>query len=517
MTLSAAPPHPVSPWLRAALLAIAALLVILLIFSPRYIVWRGMGSELEIGLQADTYRAVSSLKMLKSPWVVDLPRSDLILRYRLLFPVLGHYTGMSPRLYLALPWVGVVASLLYVCRCLLRRGFTSWETFAAALVFGATSWLFTSSGWLSYPDAWLIFASLILAFSPSRSAQLAALLLTPWIDERFVFAAAIALAVRWGLSRFDGTLRLPERQWVISLGLLAAYLAVRFTLGIAFSSTTARYIANETSRPHVPLLLYLRGLWAGARLGWLFIAAFAILFLRRTQGLPRWGVVAAIFVPLVVLLPLAGDLGRSAAVIAPVVPAGMWLLREQSARAFRSLLCVSAVLSLAIPAEHVVETFQQPIRTAYTEVGMLRLPPAEFMPDLYVNAGIAAMTRKDPDAARANFNTAVLLDPKSARARLSRASWSLSTGDPDAALADAEVALSEKGDSPDAWLICGTAQQRLGHPEAALHAIQKAIGLASPAWPALPAAHRRLDQIRKSTIPASQPSSQPATQSSTGP
>ena len=233
---------------------------------------------------------------------------------------------------------------------------------AAVLGFGlsagATAPFFTSMGWLGYYDSLLALALLAVAFSPARPLVLAACLLAPWIDERFVIGLPLALLVR--LLAAPG---LPLRDWLrrealAPLALAFAYALLRLSLGgSAGSQTTGESLAQFVFGQPLPALQRLAGAWAGLRLGW-FLAALALFAaFRPASGLrPGLGTALALTSLLTALISLhtALDLSRSTVLLLPLLPLG-WLAASRLLPSSRlsTFSLALAFLSLSLPAHHV--------------------------------------------------------------------------------------------------------------------------------------------------------------------
>ena len=132
---------------------------------------------------AEFDRAVPSLAQLDNPWAPVNHPFHMVIGWRLLFPVVGHYLHLSHGVYLALPHVGCMLTLWLVAALTYRRLGRWCITFVATAIFTALPWFFVSSSWLTHFDSWLILGLLVAAFIPSAVALGAACLLTPWVDE----------------------------------------------------------------------------------------------------------------------------------------------------------------------------------------------------------------------------------------------------------------------------------------------------------------------------------------------
>ena len=91
----------------AAGFALGASILTLLLFAPRFWTWTGLQvPDKFLHEQPEIHRAHFLLAQLEDPWrkIPGLERtSDLVIEWRLLFPVVGHYLHLSPTVFLALP------------------------------------------------------------------------------------------------------------------------------------------------------------------------------------------------------------------------------------------------------------------------------------------------------------------------------------------------------------------------------------------------------------------------------
>ncbi len=140
------------PWAWTGASAIAATLLVNYFFCPRFALWKGLDLPLAWS-NPEVNRAVDSLRQIQHPFApINNPTNEVI-QWRLLFPLLAHFLKLPDVLYLALSHVGGLLSLLWIARLTLHRTSERWAAFAAAALFGTTSWYFVSMGWLAYFDS----------------------------------------------------------------------------------------------------------------------------------------------------------------------------------------------------------------------------------------------------------------------------------------------------------------------------------------------------------------------------
>jgi hypothetical protein len=298
-------------------------------------------------------RAAALLAQLHDPadWDLQLPfdsaNQTLVnaLRWRLLIPAVGHFLRLTDRQYLALPWLGSVWLLALVV-------VYGWRLSPDPFKFAALVALFvSSSGWLDTGfsigcmDPFYLAGLLVVAFTPSPIAFLAACLLCPWIDERFLFALPVCLALRlvapagWrSLWPLLGTVPyLFARLWALALGdtSVAAQIAMQ-------SDTFWRFAA------FLPV-----GWWHGWRAGWPLILLSASLLWRSNF---RSRVLLAASAPaLLAVAFLAWDSSRSIAILLPLLFHG-----TANCPAPRWLPLTLAAVNFALPAAFVTAVIGHP-------------------------------------------------------------------------------------------------------------------------------------------------------------
>ena len=362
-----------NPWLWVA--ALAAFTALAARFSPD---WISFASELREVTSAHSGQPAAEDAVRRAIWDGHSERGyhvtrqarDLgyevtdsnhkIVRWRLLVPAVARVLRLPDWVTLGLAHVGCLA--LIAAFAVLGRRLAPAASPPAILGFcltaGATAPFFTSMGWLGYYDSLLALGLLAVAFAPGRVPVLAACLLTPWIDERFVLGLPLALLVR--------LLRAPDvplRDWLrreasVPLALAFAYASLRLSLGGSGGSQTARqYLGQFVFGYPLGGLQRLAGAWAGLRLAWILaLLALAACFLPAAGLRPRLGftLLATSLVTAFIALHTALDLSRSTVLLLPLVPLG-WLAASRllPPRALSLLSLALASLALALPAHHV--------------------------------------------------------------------------------------------------------------------------------------------------------------------
>ena len=179
------------------LLALGCFALLILCFSPAWSAFYRWSQVPAMGFQIEVRRGISVLEQVAHPGTAITDPLHRAIQWRLLFPLIGHFLPLPPVAFFALAHLGCLVVLAYLITLLRRADFNWTDTTLATLTLGATSWFFTSTGWLGYFDSWLALALLVVAFAPSRWAVWTACLLAPWIDERFIIAAPLALFCRY--------------------------------------------------------------------------------------------------------------------------------------------------------------------------------------------------------------------------------------------------------------------------------------------------------------------------------
>jgi len=324
-------------------------------------------------------------------------------------------------------------------------------------VLGSATWLFTSTGWLGYFDSWLALGLLVLAFAGPRWPGWLACLLVPWVDERFVLAAPLALACRrvWRPESFDwkGDLGVPG-------ALLAGFLAVRLGVLSGRSSAEATWGGYWASRDYLaapPARIALGG-WEGLRAGWIFVGASWLLLRDRSRA--RLGLTAFLLVTLLLGLATAQDYGRSMTMLLPAVLLGLLLAGRAMISWLRMALRAAAALALVLPAHHVMNDAVVPIHNLQHALHFVDHPPP-----IGADLALAIKLARDPSS------------PARQRGVLAatQGRWS-------EALTYFSLMAQSAPRNPDAWFMCAQARFALGDPAGSAADFARAASLAPAEW-----------------------------------
>ena len=494
----------VRPSLLGLAVAVVAAALVLFFFAPRFVYWRSLEAGQWLG-GAETHRAFSTLEQLRDPWAPVTSRPNVVIAWRLLFPVTWHALGLPSWPYLALPHVGCLLTL-WLMAWLNHQRFGEWSQTLAATALSATlPWFFVSTGWLAYFDSWLVLGLLVVSFVPSRLALGAACLLTPWVDERLVVALPVAFLVRVVALSAGQTRDLA--RWKDAAVVAAASLPYPILRAVAWwggESLSPTYVLYHWEHIRaVPWARLLEGLWSGFRAGWLVIGAALWLAPRRLGR--AWGALFALVVVASSLagLAIAGDMSRTMAIEVPVLVLGAWLWHEAQPARFRRVLLLVLGANLLLPAEHVLWVAKVPIRYIYAQLDEWEHPPAPFQPAYHLGAGNAARQRNDRAGAQAAYELAIRLDRGFAPAYVARAALRIEGQDWAGARADVDAALRADPAQPDALFLRAVLSQADGAAMAAAADLRRALEVAPPDWVWREEARRRLaDAESRSSPPA---------------
>jgi len=448
---------------RIGLAALAAAGLSLYSFSPRYVLWRLLGTPVT---PPELVRAGDALRQLAHPLVHIDSRVNSVLEWRLLFPMLGHLFRLPDAAYLALPHLGALIALGFVSAVARRHGFGWPRTIACATILSTSDWFFVSVGWLGYFDSWCILALLLVVFAQRKWIAMAAILAAPWVDERFVVALPLCLVLRampLGEIAAAAGGRINWRQLVELCLALVPWILIRAAFYFWRSDdVTTHHLKNlATANGAIRPISYLAGLWEGARWGWLAVAA---LVWQNGRAAPRWcaGFILVLAATMAAGLFLAEDLSRSASVAAPAVLLGLLLFRLPSPGAAAAATIAVAGLNLFFPAQHVSGDHRVPILYLPAELNRNRDPLGDFNSRVFEQLGIADAGKGQSELAEQMFDAAISLEPS----------------------------------RPDLWLDRGEIRARRGDFRGAAADTDQSLRRAQPDWPRGAEAKDVIDRIR---------------------
>ena len=437
-----------------------------------------------MGFQIEVRRGISVLEQVAHPGTAITDPLHRAIQWRLLFPLIGHFLPLPPVAFFALAHLGCLVVLAYLITLLRRADFNWTDTTLATLTLGATSWFFTSTGWLGYFDSWLALALLVVAFAPSRWAVWTACLLAPWIDERFIIAAPLALFCRYVFQPTKPR-ELPAAALlafflIIRLGVLPHYSAAGATVGGYFEGKN--YLDAPLSRIAL-------GIWDGLRVGWIFV----ILAVVALRGQSRITLTFCCVLLISLGLVTAQDYSRSMTMLFPIAVLGLLLAPATPWRT--TTLRLGAGTALLLPAHHVMNDAVRPIFYLYHELAAFDDPPPGARPEFYELRAIDAMGRGDFASAETDLTLAIKLSTNPASAAKQRGILRASQGRWADALADFATLAEHDPKNPDAWFMRAQAQLALGQTDDARADLEHARTLAPSDWVTRPDVARFLTKL----------------------
>ncbi len=335
-------------WVFVTATVAAVLVVSVLFFSPKFQLW-----DFQIEGSYETTRARAFLEQTENPFA---PVADLALRPRLLPALVGHVLHLG-RASLALPWLGVVFLLASSAIVFLRYGLSRIQAAVATALVATTSAVIVPISWLGINDAWVSGALLWTAFGRSRAALIVCCLLVPWVDERFIIGFPLAFCLRLLLAAPNSgpslSIIVLLRDTALHALWFIPYAVGRLSLNHeAVAEGSRNLLAWQLSAFLSWIAFTPLGWWMAFRAAWLPIL-FALLTLRRNAH----GITPALaLVSLLTMVVLAADVSRSAAIILPLLVAGIWMAARKFPRHATAGLCLVLLANLVLPAAHVVAT-----------------------------------------------------------------------------------------------------------------------------------------------------------------
>ena len=457
------------------LVAIGCFATVIFFFSPSWGAFTLWERVPEMSGMLEVRRGAVVLDQVVHPGAEISDPLHRVIQWRLLFPLVGHVLHLPSPLLFGLADLGCVFVLGYIIILLRRsvanttanRSELSWtDTALTTIALGAASWIFVSTGWLGYYDSWLALGLLIVTFARSSWPLWLACVWAPWVDERFVMAAPLALFCRW-LWRASSTAPASPRPGInapsagynvrreigIAAALLAAFAFVRLGLlsgTSAANATVAGYFSgkNYLDAPFGRILL---GVWEGLRAGWVFVVA--AIFLLRPWPLRAAILGVAVVLTVVLGLATAQDYSRSMTMLLPVAVLGAVLVVRARPPRQRLLLQGAAIVALILPAHHVMNDRVNPIFYLYHEIAAMESPPPTAMPELRELSAMHLIEQGKYGEAEHELTLAIKLSedpasPAKARGRLyaSAQRWA-------DAKRDFTLVVQHEPDDPEGWFL----------------------------------------------------------------
>lgn len=483
--------------LRVAGIAVLATLITLFFFSPRFAYMRSLNLPLRM---SEIVRTGPALQQLANPFVKFDDHLNRVSSYRLFFPIVGHYLHLPPVVYFALPHLGCLLAAAFIVHVLLRHGFRFWVTLASTLLVTTTSWFFVSMGWLAYFDSWYVLGLLVVVFGDSKWLCRSALLIAPWVDERFVLTLPLALLLRLVYRRayFESPQRGKDWREVLMLGLwLSPWILARLAMFLSGSDpVTGAYVKDIPGyQGAIPASVYALGVWHGIRWGWWFVIAGLVLAIRR-RLLPGGVLLAAFAGTFAINVFIAEDVSRSISTLIPAVLVGALLWAKFRPTSYCAVAVAMCGLNLAFPAMHVAVTAVWPVRYFYAELDRYRDPPRPLDPLYWNDQGVVAGTEDKLEKALTFFTFAVEIDEKYADAYANRGVIYFRLRQAGEALNDLTRAIELKANNADYHHKRGMIYLELKENRKALQDFEQALAHAPSDWPLRGELSRSADNLR---------------------
>lgn len=303
-------------------------------------------------------RAQTFLLQCEQPFRTDI---EPAMRWRLAAPLIAHTLGLRNTAAFIIPWAGVVLLLGYIARLLMQRT-TDWAViFAGTLTVATTSAVLVPIHWLGMNDAWVWLGLLVISFSPHRTALAVVVLTIPWVDERFLIGLPLALTVRF--LHQQNLLRLSD-AWLALLLMIYPIIRIAFG-GNPLTGEVEQSFLQENLRACIPRIgLAPLAWWMGLRAAWIPIGV-AFWYANPRHRLRMGSVFLA---TAGISFVLASDMSRSSAIVLPVILWGVIKLIEAPLDSARRWMIGMAVLSVLLPAMHVVALKLDPIENLGIEL-----------------------------------------------------------------------------------------------------------------------------------------------------
>jgi hypothetical protein len=286
-------------------------------------------------------RAHTYLLQVENPFRSDI---ENVMRWRLLPALLAHLARLPGKVPLVIPWLGLIAATTYVAR-VLQRHCAAWRfVLGGTLLFATTSAVIVPIQWYGMNDPWVWLGLFVIAFARSPIALVAACLLCPWVDERFIIGVPLAWTGRCVYNNEP----LISRTALLLVIALMLYAALRLGITSYFGiRTEGTHLARLLPQMPVSAKYGYLGWWMGLRAAW---APIAFLFLT----VQRPYVLAAVFLlTAAVTIALTEDQSRSAAIVVPIVILGLLSIQRRYPEIAPRAAIALGILGLILPATHV--------------------------------------------------------------------------------------------------------------------------------------------------------------------
>ncbi len=490
------------PWLIGGL----AFLLLLIHFAPPLAVYRAWLRVPEVfSNQIEVRRGANVALQVEQPGRPIEDPIHKIVRWRLLFPVIGHGLKLPAPVVLGLAHVGGLALVMFCaflyCRQSVNPQFLNGVAFA--ILIGGGAWFMTSITWLGYYDAWLALALLVVAFSPRRWAVALAAVLAVWIDERFVIAMPICLLVRFFSSGVEirDIFKWAIREALLPCALVFLYLIVRFFYlqSLQGTGSVGGYF-SDVAFLKIPWHRHLFGMWEGLRGAWIpLLVGLGLLFVSGDR-LRSVGLFVVVIAFTLVGLATANDLSRSMVLLLPAAAWGFFLVERLASIEVSAigLPCV-ALISILLPANHVVTDFTLPVKGLWEEVRSMEQPPPHLSTSTYLNMARAAYQSGQVAQAIQDIEVGIRLDPQSTEPHVVKAVILGNEGQFDAALASVASASRLEPNNPDLEFLRLRLLKANGQTIVAMAGLATLLQKIAMDSPIRPEAEKLLNELKTTT------------------
>lgn len=438
---------PWSQYLGYAAIVLGIMAITLCFFSPRYIYWSFLYSDAG-SLGPEASRAQKMLLQLNDPFAkIDDP-SNVVIQWRLLFPLLGHYLQLPDKVFLSLPFLGCFLVLLLILSNAIRETRSLMDGVLITAISASCSWFFVSTGWLGYFDSFYVLALMAITFYRPRWVLLLSCLLIPWVNERFILGLPLAMTIR--AIRLDQLNRENYKKFLvdIALGLLliGPFLAIRILAKKSNDGISDMVIENFLYAKLVqnnPRAM-LNGLWFGLRLAWIGALYYGLFALPNSKRESKAFLIVIVLFSVYAALAISGDTSRTLSLLLPSIVMGLIKFSAQSTlpKHWRTLTLAAILgLNLVLPVQHTITTFDIKIRALPHEWQQLQNPPLVLDAEKNLIVGEEHAKRGQYPAALKSLTWAIKLDPRLAKAFLARGRVLETVKRPDLALIDYRKAL----------------------------------------------------------------------------